>query len=107
MLCKEESQSGCLSGGDPGNGRSSRKKGTGRKRQSEKKTEMKRETAESILAETDLSKSMPKEVYEERLKALQKKDGTSAWRALSQGESRLSLALRGGMPEEKVVRSNV
>lgn len=39
----------------------------------EKKTEMKRETAESILAETDLSKSMPKEVYEERLKALQKK----------------------------------
>ena len=33
----------------------------------EKKTEMKRETAESILAETDLSKSMPKEVYEERL----------------------------------------
>ena len=32
----------------------------------EKKTEMKRETAESILAETDLSKSMPKEVYEER-----------------------------------------
>ena len=39
----------------------------------EKKTEMKRETAESILAETDLSKSMSKEVYEERLKALQKK----------------------------------
>ena len=39
----------------------------------EKKTEMKRETAESILAETDLSKSMPKEVYEERLKELQKK----------------------------------
>ena len=39
----------------------------------EKKTEMKRETAESILAKTDLSKSMPKEVYEERLKELQKK----------------------------------
>ena len=54
------------------------------KRQSGKKTEMKRETAESILAKTDLSKSMPKEVYEERLKELQKKDGTSAWRTLSQ-----------------------
>ena len=39
----------------------------------EKKTEMKRETAESILEKTDLSKSMPKEVYEERLKELQKK----------------------------------
>lgn len=39
----------------------------------EKKTEVKRETAESILAKTDLSKSMPKEVYEERLKELQKK----------------------------------
>ena len=39
----------------------------------EKKTEVKRETAESILAKADLSKSMPKEVYEERLKELQKK----------------------------------
>ena len=39
----------------------------------EKKTEVKRETAESILAKADLSKSMPKKVYEERLKELQKK----------------------------------
>ena len=33
---EERSQSGCLSGGDPGNERSSRKKGTGRRRQSGK-----------------------------------------------------------------------
>ena len=72
----------------------------------EKKTEMKRETAESILAETDLSKSMPKEVYEERLKALQKKM-EHLHGELYRRRIPVVLGFEGGMPEEKVVRSNV